>query len=88
MKSYKRTTITSALPYANGPIHLGHLAGAGVVAMQSPVPHHLDRRRNPGFGDRLLLRETSREPFHHFPSARFSPQKASVVTAMNPAATQ
>ncbi|NBC27541.1 MAG: methionine--tRNA ligase [Bacteroidetes bacterium] len=24
----KRTLITSALPYANGPIHLGHLAGA------------------------------------------------------------
>ncbi|MEX2584945.1 MAG: class I tRNA ligase family protein, partial [Balneolaceae bacterium] len=24
----KRTLVTSALPYANGPIHLGHLAGA------------------------------------------------------------
>ncbi|MEN8156789.1 MAG: methionine--tRNA ligase [Bacteroidota bacterium] len=29
-KSYKRTLITSALPYANGPIHLGHLAGVYV----------------------------------------------------------
>jgi len=27
MKSYKRYLITSALPYANGPIHIGHLAG-------------------------------------------------------------
>ncbi len=24
----KRYTITSALPYANGPLHIGHLAGA------------------------------------------------------------
>ena len=29
-KSYKRYLITSALPYANGPIHLGHLAGVYV----------------------------------------------------------
>ncbi len=27
MKAYKRYLITSALPYANGPIHIGHLAG-------------------------------------------------------------
>jgi len=27
MKDYKRYLITSALPYANGPIHIGHLAG-------------------------------------------------------------
>lgn len=27
MKTYKRYLITSALPYANGPIHIGHLAG-------------------------------------------------------------
>ena len=25
---YPRYTITSALPYANGPLHIGHLAGA------------------------------------------------------------
>ncbi len=31
-KSWKRTTITSALPYANGPIHIGHLAGVYVPA--------------------------------------------------------
>ncbi len=30
MKDYKRTLVTSALPYANGPIHLGHLAGVYV----------------------------------------------------------
>ncbi|MBN2001273.1 methionine--tRNA ligase [candidate division KSB1 bacterium] len=28
MEKYKRILVTSALPYANGPIHLGHLAGA------------------------------------------------------------
>ncbi|MEW5845493.1 MAG: methionine--tRNA ligase [Bacteroidota bacterium] len=27
MKSFKRYLITSALPYANGPVHIGHLAG-------------------------------------------------------------
>ncbi|MCP4313876.1 MAG: methionine--tRNA ligase [Bacteroidetes bacterium] len=30
IKSYKRHLVTSALPYANGPIHLGHLAGVYV----------------------------------------------------------
>ncbi len=32
MKKYKRILVTSALPYANGPIHLGHLAGAYLPA--------------------------------------------------------
>ena len=27
MKNPKRYTVTAALPYANGPLHLGHLAG-------------------------------------------------------------
>lgn len=27
MKKYKRHLVTSALPYANGPVHIGHLAG-------------------------------------------------------------
>jgi methionyl-tRNA synthetase len=31
-QSYKRYTVTSALPYANGPIHIGHLAGVYVPA--------------------------------------------------------
>jgi methionyl-tRNA synthetase len=31
-KNFKRYTITSALPYANGPIHIGHLAGVYVPA--------------------------------------------------------
>ncbi len=30
--SKKRYTITSALPYANGPLHIGHLAGAYIPA--------------------------------------------------------
>ncbi|WP_257657407.1 methionine--tRNA ligase [Parapedobacter lycopersici] len=29
---FKRYTITSALPYANGPLHIGHLAGAYIPA--------------------------------------------------------
>ncbi|HPR32755.1 MAG TPA: methionine--tRNA ligase, partial [Prolixibacteraceae bacterium] len=32
MKHFKRTLITSALPYANGPVHIGHLAGVYVPA--------------------------------------------------------
>ncbi|MCM1336576.1 MAG: methionine--tRNA ligase [Candidatus Amulumruptor caecigallinarius] len=31
-KKYKRTLITTALPYANGPVHIGHLAGVYVPA--------------------------------------------------------
>ena len=31
-RSWKRYTVTSALPYANGPIHIGHLAGVYVPA--------------------------------------------------------
>lgn len=32
MKNFKRYTVTSALPYANGPVHIGHLAGVYVPA--------------------------------------------------------
>lgn len=32
MTDFKRTLITTALPYANGPIHIGHLAGVYVPA--------------------------------------------------------
>ncbi len=32
MSNYKRYLITAALPYANGPVHLGHLAGVYVPA--------------------------------------------------------
>ncbi|MEJ7672234.1 MAG: class I tRNA ligase family protein [Chitinophagaceae bacterium] len=32
MKSFKRYLVTSALPYANGPKHIGHLAGAYLPA--------------------------------------------------------
>jgi len=31
-KEFKRYTITSALPYANGPLHIGHLAGVYIPA--------------------------------------------------------
>ena len=29
---FKRTLVTTALPYANGPVHIGHLAGVYVPA--------------------------------------------------------
>ena len=32
MEKNQRFTITSALPYTNGPIHIGHLAGAYLPA--------------------------------------------------------
>ena len=32
MKEYKRTLVTTALPYANGPVHIGHLAGVYLPA--------------------------------------------------------
>ena len=32
MSAPKRYTITAALPYTNGPIHIGHLAGVYVPA--------------------------------------------------------
>ncbi len=32
LKTFNRYTITAALPYANGPVHIGHLAGVYVPA--------------------------------------------------------
>lgn len=32
MSKYNRTLVTTALPYANGPVHIGHLAGVYVPA--------------------------------------------------------
>ncbi len=32
MKEYKRILVTAALPYANGPLHIGHLAGCYIPA--------------------------------------------------------
>lgn len=32
MNKFKRTLVTAALPYANGPLHIGHLAGVYVPA--------------------------------------------------------
>ncbi len=32
MKDYKRLLVTAALPYANGPLHIGHLAGCYIPA--------------------------------------------------------
>ena len=32
MSNFKRTLVTAALPYANGPVHIGHLAGVYIPA--------------------------------------------------------
>src|SRR5918997_1779296 len=32
MTDYKRILVTAALPYANGPLHIGHLAGCYLPA--------------------------------------------------------
>src|SRR5688572_19217268 len=32
MKDFKRYLVTAALPYANGPVHIGHLAGCYIPA--------------------------------------------------------
>ena len=32
MKNFKRHLVTAALPYANGPVHIGHLAGVYIPA--------------------------------------------------------
>lgn len=32
MKKFKRTLVTAALPYANGPLHIGHIAGCYLPA--------------------------------------------------------
>jgi methionyl-tRNA synthetase len=32
MKEFKRHLVTAALPYANGPVHIGHLAGVYIPA--------------------------------------------------------
>ncbi len=32
MKNFKRTLVTAALPYANGPLHIGHIAGCYLPA--------------------------------------------------------
>ena len=32
MNKFKRTLVTTALPYANGPVHIGHLAGVYIPA--------------------------------------------------------
>ena len=41
-KEFKRYLVTSALPYANGPVHIGHLAG---VYIPSDIYTRYLRRR-------------------------------------------
>ena len=37
-KKFKRTLVTSALPYANGPVHIGHLAGVYMAYLLPYAP--------------------------------------------------
>ncbi len=66
---------------------LGCLARRGVVAVQPPVAHHLDRGRNPRSRDRFLLGKAAGEPLAHVRSDRLRAQNAAQVIAMQPAAT-
>ena len=49
-KEFKRYLVTSALPYANGPVHIGHLAG---VYIPSDIYARYLRLR--GRDDRVVL---------------------------------
>ena len=48
MAKFKRNLITTALPYANGPVHIGHLAGVYLsvvrMSMECPLPSRLKKR--------------------------------------------
>ena len=50
----KRTLVTSALPYANGPLHIGHLAGAylpaDIYVLQTTVVRYLVHLRSDEHG--------------------------------------
>ena len=50
MKDYKRYTVTTALPYANGPVHIGHLAGVYV-----PADIYVRYLRSKGGGGRHIV---------------------------------
>lgn len=47
MKQYRRHLVTSALPYANGPVHIGHLAGVY-------IPSDIYTRYLRGRGEQVL----------------------------------
>ncbi|GIR12961.1 MAG: hypothetical protein CM15mP23_15360 [Cryomorphaceae bacterium] len=44
-KEVKRYTITAALPYTNGPVHIGHLAGVYIPSDIYAVFYVLIKRR-------------------------------------------
>ena len=45
IKNQKRYTVTAALPYTNGPIHIGHLAGVYIPA-DIFVRYHREKKKN------------------------------------------
>ncbi len=47
MSHFKRNLITTALPYANGPVHIGHLAGVYVpYRFFRPIKKPIDYTRH------------------------------------------
>ena len=60
MTSFERTLVTAALPYANGEIHLGHLAGAYL-----PADIYVRYLRLRGRGGALHLRHRRVRRAHH-----------------------
>ena len=44
-KKFKRTTVTAALPYANGGVHIGHLAGVYVPQIFTHVICDLRKKK-------------------------------------------
>ena len=51
-KKFNRTLVTAALPYANGGVHIGHLAGVYVPA--DIYVRYLRRKLDEPFGSKLI----------------------------------
>ena len=69
MAKFKRNLITTALPYANGPVHIGHLAGVY-------VPADIYVRYLPQKGEEVVFIGGSDE---HGVPITIKPQKAGVI---------
>ena len=90
----KRTLVTSALPYANGPIHIGHIAGAYLPA-DLYVRYLRARGRDVVWGMSAVSPETQRGvAVHHAePASRLSrtplrPRRRTGLTGPRPAPGQ
>ena len=70
MKQPKRYTVTAALPYTNGPLHIGHLAGVYIPADIYTRIYDLRGKRLPLFVGamnmvlQLLSKQRKKEKLH------------------------